>query len=266
MDGLKVSDANMVVYVHPSKSKKVSQAVLRVLGAMLLKFDEKFEGVLLAYEAKIIDKIAKILSGVHPYFGVTIKAKLLLFSPKPNMLVLHCIMMVDILKGLMGGQMFYFSPCPCFADSFVITSEGKVVKLRQESIHVIVLGFASAVITNEDIRDEFKHRTKHGEEMFVSRAHKHHVIKVGTMIRFLVKSFDEEILHIAGSLVPSHTGSIHWLEKNSVEGTVTSSKKKMRENEGEVMLQDSVATEVNALILNNDHQSKTKKQKTTRIS
>ncbi|XP_038898978.1 uncharacterized protein LOC120086413 isoform X3 [Benincasa hispida] len=232
MDGLKVSDANMVVYVHPSKSKKVSQAVLRVLGAMLLKFDEKFEGVLLAYEAKIIDKIAKILSGVHPYFGVTIKAKLLLFSPKPNMLV-----------------------------------EGKVVKLRQESIHVIVLGFASAVITNEDIRDEFKHRTKHGEEMFVSRAHKHHVIKVGTMIRFLVKSFDEEILHIAGSLVPSHTGSIHWLEKNSVEGTVTSSsKKKMRENEGEVMLQDSVATEVNALILNNDHQSKTKKQKTTRIS
>ncbi|KAL0553387.1 hypothetical protein IC582_007281 [Cucumis melo] len=231
MEGLKVSDANMVVYVHPSKSKKVSQAVLRELGAMLLKFDEKFEGVLLAYEAKIIDKNAKILSGVHPYFGVTIKAKLLLFSPKPNMLL-----------------------------------EGKVVKLRQESIHVIVLGFASAVITYEDIRDEFKHRTKHGEEMFVSRAHKHHVIKVGTMIRFLVKSFDEEILHISGSLVPSHTGSIHWLEKNSVEGSVSmSSKKKMRENEGGVMLQDSVGTDVNAVILN-DHQPKTKKQKTTRIS
>ncbi|XP_008466500.2 uncharacterized protein LOC103503892 isoform X2 [Cucumis melo] len=230
MEGLKVSDANMVVYVHPSKSKKVSQAVLRELGAMLLKFDEKFEGVLLAYEAKIIDKNAKILSGVHPYFGVTIKAKLLLFSPKPNMLL-----------------------------------EGKVVKLRQESIHVIVLGFASAVITYEDIRDEFKHRTKHGEEMFVSRAHKHHVIKVGTMIRFLVKSFDEEILHISGSLVPSHTGSIHWLEKNSVEGSVSMSKKKMRENEGGVMLQDSVGTDVNAVILN-DHQPKTKKQKTTRIS
>lgn len=37
MEGLKVSEANMVVYVHPSKSKKVSQAVLRELGAMLLK-------------------------------------------------------------------------------------------------------------------------------------------------------------------------------------------------------------------------------------
>ncbi|XP_022148351.1 uncharacterized protein LOC111016757 [Momordica charantia] len=232
MEGLKVSDANLVVYVHPSKSKKVSQAVLRELGAMLLKFDERFEGVLLAYDAKITDKSAKILSGVHPYFGVTLKAKLLLFSPKPNMLL-----------------------------------EGKVVKLRQESVHVIVLGFASAAITDEDIRDEFKHRTKHEEEMFVSRAHKHHVIKVGTMIRFLVKSFDEEILHISGSLVPSHTGSIHWLEKNSIEGSVTDRRrKKTRDNEGESLLQDSVATDVNALILNNDHQSKTKKQKTSRIS
>lgn len=156
----------------------------------LCRFDEKFEGVLLAYEAKIIDKNAKILSGVHPYFGVTIKAKLLLFSPKPNMLlgwffmilivcegvsfliwslrysyvhfdivmVLHCIMMVDILIWLIEGQIFY-SSCSCFADSFVLTSEGKLVKLRQESIHIIVLGFASAVITDEDIRDEFKHRT-----------------------------------------------------------------------------------------------------------
>lgn len=53
----------------------------------------------------------------------------------------------------------FYSSCPCFVDSFLITSEGKVVKLRQESIHVIVLGFASAVITYEDIRDEFKHRT-----------------------------------------------------------------------------------------------------------
>lgn len=57
------------------------------------------------------------------------------------------------------GDNFFYSFLPCFADSFVITSEGKVVKLRQESVHVIVLGFASAAITDEDIRDEFKHRT-----------------------------------------------------------------------------------------------------------
>ena len=61
------------------------------------RFDEKFEGVLLAYEAKIIDKSAKILSGVHPYFAVTIKAKLLLFSPKPNMLLGWFSMILTVL-------------------------------------------------------------------------------------------------------------------------------------------------------------------------
>lgn len=38
-------------------------------------------------------------------------------------------------------------------------SEGKVVKLTHESIHVVVLGFASAVITEKDIRKEFVYRT-----------------------------------------------------------------------------------------------------------
>lgn len=40
----------------------------------------------------------------------------------------------------------------------------------------------------------------------------------------------------------------------------------MRDTDRESLLQDSVATDVNALLLNNDHQSKTKKQKTSRIS
>lgn len=64
------------------------------------RFDEKFEGVLLAYEAEIIDKNAKILSGVHPYFGVNIKAKLLLFSPKPNMLLGWLSMILIVCEGV----------------------------------------------------------------------------------------------------------------------------------------------------------------------
>lgn len=28
-------------------------------------------------------------------------------------------------------------------------------------------------------------------------------------------SFDEEILHISGSLIPAHTGSVRWLDKKS---------------------------------------------------
>lgn len=32
------------------------------------------------------------------------------------------------------------------------------MKLSQQSIHVIVLGFSSAIITEEDIREEFKYK------------------------------------------------------------------------------------------------------------
>ncbi|TYH00931.1 hypothetical protein ES288_A09G016400v1 [Gossypium darwinii] len=182
MEGLSVADANLVMYLHPSKSRNVSQSILRELGSLLFKFNETFDGVLLAYDVNILDKQAKILSGVHPYFGLRLKANLLLFSPKPDMLL-----------------------------------EGKVVKLSQESIHVIVLGFSSAIITAENIRGEFKYLTKDKEELFASKSHKRHVIKVGTMIRFLVKSFDEEILHIIGSLISAHTGSIRWLDRHLEE-------------------------------------------------
>lgn len=51
------------------------------------RFSESFDGVVLAYDFNILDKKAKILNGVHPYFGVRLDAKLLLFSPKPNMLL-----------------------------------------------------------------------------------------------------------------------------------------------------------------------------------
>ncbi|TKY61301.1 DNA-directed RNA polymerase I subunit rpa43 [Spatholobus suberectus] len=47
-------------------------------------------------------------------------------------------------------------------------------------------------------------RKKRGQDVY----HKRHVI------RFLVKSFEEEILHVYGSLIPNHTGSIYWLDKN----------------------------------------------------
>ncbi|KAJ7943386.1 DNA-directed RNA polymerase I subunit rpa43 [Quillaja saponaria] len=202
MDGLNVSDANLVVYVHPSKSTKVSQAILRELSSLLFTYSETFEGVVLAYEVNFMDKCAKILPGVHPYFGVRQKATLLLFSPKPDMLL-----------------------------------EGKVVKLTQESVHVIVLGFSSAIITDKEIREEFVYKTKHCEEVYASRSHKRHLIKVGTMIRFLVKSFDEEILHVLGSLVPEHTGSIHWLHRNMEDASLTGrSAKKRREGEGESAL------------------------------
>ncbi|KAA8537538.1 hypothetical protein F0562_027146 [Nyssa sinensis] len=229
MEGLKVSDANLVVYVHPSKSKKVSEAILRELGSLLFKFSETFDGVLLAYDVNILSEVAKILPGIHPYFGVRLKAKLLLFYPKPDMIL-----------------------------------EGKVVKLGQQSIHVIVLGFSSAIITEEDIREEFIYKVKHGQEVFASTSYKQHKIKVGTIIRFLVKSFDEEILHVSGSLVPANTGCTDWLDKNLEDWSHTNrSTKKQRESEGrgEMEEHDKVTVDGKTFSLNTEHQIKKSKRR-----
>nr|CAD1844808.1 unnamed protein product [Ananas comosus var. bracteatus] len=97
------------------------------------------------------------------------------------------------------------------------TTEGKVVKRSKESVHVIVLGFTSAAIMSEDIREEFKYKIKHGAGCFASSSHKWHRIKVGSMIQFAVKSVDEEIGHISGSLIPPQTGCVHWLSKHSAD-------------------------------------------------
>ncbi|KAK4345256.1 hypothetical protein RND71_035432 [Anisodus tanguticus] len=182
MEALKECTANLVVYLHPSKAKKVEAAVYRELSSLLFKFNEALDGVVLSYEPKFSSNLAKILPGIHPYFGVRFEAKLLLFNPKPEVLL-----------------------------------EGEVVKVGQQSIHIIVLSFSSAVIAEEDIREDFKYKIKHGKEVFVSRSNKKHRIKVGTMLRFSVKNFDEEILHICGSLIPANTGNVQWLETKAEE-------------------------------------------------
>ncbi|KAJ8762194.1 hypothetical protein K2173_007349 [Erythroxylum novogranatense] len=223
MEGLSVSDANLVVYLPPSQSKNVSHAILRELSSLLFRYSETFDGVILAYAVNTPNKRGRILSGVHPYFAVGLQAKLLIFSPKPEMLL-----------------------------------EGKVVKIVRESIHVIVLGFSSAIITNGDIRDEFRFKKKHGEGVYVSRYHKKHAIKVGTVIRFVVKSLDEEILHISGSLTPPHTGSARWLIKHFEDDKTSSGKRKEVEGELDMAERDTIDREA----LNKDHETKkTKKRK-----
>lgn len=64
--------------------------------AIPFRFNEDFDGMLLAYDVCMADQKMKMLFGVYPYSGVTIKANLLLFSPKPDMLL---------------GKMFPFFHC-----------------------------------------------------------------------------------------------------------------------------------------------------------
>ncbi|KAK2997310.1 hypothetical protein RJ639_026258, partial [Escallonia herrerae] len=193
-------------------------------------FNETFDGVVLAYEVNILGNSAKILPAIHPHFGVRLKAKLLLFHPKPDMLL-----------------------------------EGKVAKLGQQSIHIIVLGFSSATIIQEDIREEFKYKVRHGKEVYGSRFQKQHMIKVGAVIRFAVKRFDEEVLHISGSLLLPQTGNVCWLDKHLQDSQAESSTKKRRETEEKVELleldKDIIEPEMSSL--KPDHQ--TKKSKRRRI-
>lgn len=192
MEAMKVTKAKMVVNIHPSKTEDVPQSVKQQLSSLLFKFSETFDGVLLAYEVvDVPSNRGKLMSGLYPYVSVKLTANLLLFAPKP--------------------------------DTFL---EGKVVKLAKESIHIVVLGFSAAIITEEDIRDEFKFKIKKGEEMYRSKSHKQHIIKVGTMVRFLVKSFDEEVIHISGSLLPASTGNISWLNVHLPEAPLTNRKRR----------------------------------------
>lgn len=230
MDGLRVSDANLIVYIHPSKANKIHQTILSQLSSTLLfQFSETFDGVILAYDEEIQSKKAMILPGITPYLGVRLKAKLLVFSPKPGMLL-----------------------------------EGKVVKLGKEAIHVIVLGFSSVAITCEDIREEFKYRTKDGQGVFASKSYKRHVIKVGSMLRFLVKSFDEEILHLSGSLLPAHTGCIRWLYKHATEAgsPMDGSFKKQRHKDRELKMEQQKIQDDGGLLYSSIERHKLKRRRT----
>lgn len=51
------------------------------------RYNETFDGVVLAYDPRNCSPLAKILTGINPYFGVKFEASLLLFNPKPNMLL-----------------------------------------------------------------------------------------------------------------------------------------------------------------------------------
>ncbi|KAJ3688465.1 hypothetical protein LUZ61_017629 [Rhynchospora tenuis] len=182
MEGLRVAKADLTVFVHPARSSNLRSAVRRQLSSVLFTYDEAFDGVLLSHEFSIEDDKAKILPGLTPFCGVKIKAKLLLFSPKPDMIL-----------------------------------EGKVVKIGADSIHAVVLGFASAAILKDDIRDEFKYKEKGETGAFVSRLHKKHAIKVGSIIRFSVKSVDEVFIHVNGSLLQPNSGCLRWLCKHQSE-------------------------------------------------
>jgi hypothetical protein len=51
------------------------------------RYEDRFDGVLLAHEVQVEGHKAKIMDGLIPYFGVPVHANMLLFSPQPGMIL-----------------------------------------------------------------------------------------------------------------------------------------------------------------------------------
>ncbi|CAM6099528.1 unnamed protein product [Calypogeia fissa] len=184
MEGIRTVKVKVAAYVHPSRAADVPQGVHEILNSLLLRFNEQFEGVILAYlSPKLVGHTAKILSGLNPYFHVTLTAKLLLFSPAPGMKI-----------------------------------EGKVNKIEKDYIGVVVLGLFNTTIGVDDIRDDLEYSTTHHlGRAWISKIDNRHIIELGSLIRFSVKSLQEteHIIDICGSLSDNDTGSVDWLDQHS---------------------------------------------------
>ena len=78
--------------------------------------------------------------------------------------------------------------------------EGKVNKVEKDYIGVIVLGIFNAAIACTDIHEEFCQENVDGIPIWASTSD-NHVIRLGSKIKFPVKSVQEEsFLDIRGSL------------------------------------------------------------------
>ncbi|KAH7432446.1 hypothetical protein KP509_07G022900 [Ceratopteris richardii] len=131
------------------------------------------------YLGEFKSRLIPFCFGLSPYFKVNLTANLLTFSPKMGMFL-----------------------------------EGKVNKIEEDYIGVLVLGLFNAAIGVTDIRNGFHFFKKDLQGSWVNEMERH-IIKLGSVIRFSVKSVEEkdEFLDLSGSLMPKETGSLEWLSQ-----------------------------------------------------
>ncbi|KAG6476541.1 hypothetical protein ZIOFF_065783 [Zingiber officinale] len=122
-------------------------------------------------------------------------------------------------------------------------SDGKVVRLGRESIPVVMLGFFSAAIMFEDIREDLKYKIVRNlsaiiigwindDRVFASSSHKHHVIKTESVIRFQVKRARITSQTDFNFCIPTfHFGGTLWNFYRSLK-TQSNLEKEMNEEEG----------------------------------
>ncbi|KAG0604519.1 hypothetical protein M758_10G177500 [Ceratodon purpureus] len=184
MEGLREKKMKMVVLLHPSRASNVQQGVREILNSLLVRFNEHFDGSVLAHsDTKIQGRTAAILEGLSPYFCVRLTTTLLLFTPKVGFFV-----------------------------------EGKVNKVEEDYLGVVVLGLFNAAIGSSDIRSELVYcEGEDGTKVWMNESDDRHCIQIGSLIRFSVKSVqeNEEIVDLTGALLAPQTGCVKYLALES---------------------------------------------------
>ena len=171
------------IELHPSKLNDIHAGVLSHLNSLLFKYQDDLEGIVMAWDKEV--KVQKTAAAsIHPYFPlvhIEVKTNMLLFKPK------------------MGSMLV-----------------GKVIKVANDFIGILVLGLFNASIPADQIRGEFKYTSS--QSAWISKKRPEHRLEVGCEVKFKVSKLlsDSSIFGILGSLEDKRsTGNMAFIKESS---------------------------------------------------
>lgn len=169
---LQAAVAKFVVDLHPSKSGSLLEGVREYLSAMLLRWSDDFEGVVLGYRKERITSRQASVCYWHPMVRVDAAAELVLFKPKPG----HVLV-------------------------------GTVNKIGRDYLGLLAMGVFNVSIAREDIRSDL-HCSQEGD-CWVSGSNSAHQVFEGTAVRFVVTGVEREgFVTMTGALQQRWTGDV----------------------------------------------------------
>lgn len=188
-DCLVKSLTKLQIELHPSKLQDVNAGILQHLSSLLFKYQDDLEGIVMAWDkgVQILKKAGA--ATIHPYFPlvhIEVKTNMLLFKPRVGSLLV-----------------------------------GKVIKVANDFIGLLVLGLFNASIPADQIRSEFKFNN--GQSAWISKKKPEHRLQVGTEVKFKVVRLlsDSSIFGMIGSLVDKKsTGALHYIREGAQEEAV----------------------------------------------
>ncbi|GAQ79885.1 DNA-dependent RNA polymerase [Klebsormidium nitens] len=196
---LRQVQAKLRIEMHPSQAEDVKVAVREHLNTLLMRYNEEFGGVVLAYsDVVLLGRKGRILTTLSPYIHLDLTARLLVFAPAAQ----------NVLAG-------------------------SVNKVGPAHIGLLALGAFNASIRADEIGDAFQYDPD--ASAWVDGSSR---IAVGTEVDFAVDRVHDEgnFLSLSGSLLLPGTGPRTLSEaREAVDGaadaTQSASKRKRKKAE-----------------------------------